>query len=525
MNKKTFFILSLLSTIYIIGNIIWYQINKPIFILQPESALYFFDVLDNKLFSQIHPPLLSLIIKSLLYIFGTHNFIIIYMSLNIFFFILSLFFIFKIGEQINGITCGQISMILLAATPAIYGLSRFYGRQDFHIIPILLMGVYSLIQSDMFKNQKWTILYAISIGLGLLLRETFLGFAIPFFLFFMLMVISKKIKKQQIYNLIIMTIISFVLYSLQFTQKLKFSLLYTPFMEQKVSETFFTKINIILGGISENILALPLFLLMIFSIIFIFTEKKYKNYIILMLLCGLTIPIIIALLIPHYKQQVYMVPLVPTIILLIATSISYLNVNIRKILLILFIVVSILQYTELSYGYKTWICDWKIKIRNNFYFKYFNKYDENIIFYDSVKKNNYIKVLSNMKIFENKKILVLADNYEGCPYMLQTLRSFLLANGFNNIIVNSSVLNLYLPTYSRELINYDLIIDLRTNKNFVSEYFYVSQNINEHKFLNNFHIPTKDDFYNKYNSFWNMYTQTKKYEINFTSAIVYELKK
>ena len=85
MNKKTFSILSLLTAIYIIGNFIWYQINKPIFVLQPESALYFFDVLNSKLFSQIHPPLFPLAIKLLFFIFGKNNFAAIYMSVNIVF--------------------------------------------------------------------------------------------------------------------------------------------------------------------------------------------------------------------------------------------------------------------------------------------------------------------------------------------------------------------------------------------------------------------------------------------------------
>ncbi len=524
MNKKTLALLSSLTLIYIIGNAIWYQINKPIFILQPESALYFLDALDSRIFSQIHPPLLPLILKPLFYIFGVTNAnsSIIYMFLNIVFFAISLLFLYKIGERINGIHCGRISMILFAAVPAIYGLSRFYGRQDFHIIPILLMGIYFLIQSDMFKNQKWTIFYAISLGLGLLLRETFLGFAIPFFLFYIIWTVFQGINKYQLYNVIIMFIISSILYSFQFTQTLKFSFLYTPFMEQKIFETLFMKFHIIIGGLSENILALPLFLLLIFSIIFIFFKKKYKDNLILMLLCGLFIPIIIALVIPHHKQQVYMVPLIPAIILLIAASVSYLNVNIRKILLTIFIAVSLLQYIELSYGYKTWICDWQIKINDTLSFKYFNKYDDNIMFYDLNKRDKYIKLLKSLEFTKNKKTLILAEKYEKSEYIMQSLRALVISNGFNNIIVNSSVLNLYLPTYSRDLIRYELIIDLRTHKDFYAEYSDISQNINEHIYINKFHIPTKNEFLNKYNYFWSMYHKTD--DIKIDDAIIYELK-
>lgn len=524
MNKKAFAILSLLTSIYIIGNIFWYKINKPIFVLQPESALYFLDILDEKIFSQIHPPLLPMIMKVLFYIFGTHNYAIIYMSVNIVFFALSLFFIYKIGEKIHGKSCGEISMIFLASTPAIYGLSRLYGRQDFHIITVLLMGMYFLLQTDFFQKQKWTIFYGLSLGIGLLLRETFLGFAIPFLLFFIVLSVQRGLNKIKIYNIIIMFLITFALYSLQFTQKLKFSLLYTPFMEQKHYETFLSKIHIIIGGLSENILALPLFILLVLSIVLIFLKKLYKKDTVLMLLPGLIIPIIIALVIPHHKQQVYMVPLIPTIVLIIAISVSHLNKFFRKILIVLFVIISLFQYIELSYGYKIWFCDRKIKINNNFSYKYFDKYDENIMFYNLKNRDKYIELIKHLRFTKNKKTLILAEHYEKAPYVLQTLRTFVLSHGLTNIIINSSILNLYLPTYSRDLLNYEFIIDLRSYKDFEREYFDISKNINEHKQLHAFYIPTKDEFFNNYHSFWAKYEQSEEYKTNITNAIVYKLK-
>ncbi len=518
--KKTLTIFLILTVIYIIGNTIWYQINKPIFILQYANATYFLDALDIKNFFVITPPLFPLIMNLFFYIFNQNNYVVIYMFLNIVFFAISLLFLYKIGERINGIHCGRISMILFAAVPAIYGLSRFYGRQDFHIIPILLMGIYFLIQSDMFKNQKWTIFYAISLGLGLLLRETFLGFAIPFFLFYIIWTVFQGINKYQLYNVIIMFIISSILYSFQFTQTLKFSFLYTPFMEQKIFETLFMKFHIIIGGLSENILALPLFLLLIFSIIFIFFKKKYKDNLILMLLCGLFIPIIIALVIPHHKQQVYMVPLIPAIILLIAASVSYLNVNIRKILLTIFIAVSLLQYIELSYGYKTWICDWQIKINDTLSFKYFDKYNEDTIFYNIKKRDRYIQLLKSVKLMKNKKILILADGYPNAKYNIYALRPFFIINGFKIMTIVTTVMNLYL--YG-DPVKYDFIIDLRSYTDFNYEYDNMTNDIKEHKYINNFYIPSKNEFLNKYNSFWSMYHKTNDININIHS-VVYKFK-
>lgn len=183
-------------------------------------------------------------------------------------------------------------------------------------------------------------------------------------------------------------------------------------MEQKHYETFLSKIHIIIGGLSENILALPLFILLVLSIVLIFLKKLYKKDTVLMLLPGLIIPIIIALVIPHHKQQVYMVPLIPTIVLIIAISVSHLNKFFRKILIVLFVIISLFQYIELSYGYKIWFCDRKIKINNNFSYKYFDKYDENIMFYNLKNRDKYIELIKHLRFTKNKKTLILAEHYE-----------------------------------------------------------------------------------------------------------------
>lgn len=72
--------------------------------------------------------------------------------------------------------------------------------------------------------------------------------------------------------------------------------------------------------------------------------------------------------------------------------------------------------------------------------------------------------------------------------------------------------------------NYEFIIDLRSYKDFEREYFDISKNINEHKQLHAFYIPTKDEFFNNYHSFWAKYEQSEEYKTNITNAIVYKLK-
>jgi hypothetical protein len=68
---------------------------------------------------------------------------------------------------------------------------------------------------------------------------------------------------------------------------------------------------------------------------------------------------------------------------------------------------------------------------------------------------------------------------------------------------------------------YEFIIDLRTHKDFYAEYSDILQNINEHIYINKFYIPTKEDFLNKYNTFWSAYKITENNNIDIKNAIVY----
>jgi hypothetical protein len=215
-----------------------------------------------------------------------------------------------------------------------------------------------------------------------------------------------------------------------------------------------------------------------------------------------------------------MVPLIPTIILLIAASVSYLKINIRKILLIIFIALSILQYIELSYGYKIWICDLQIKINNNFSFKYFDKYNEDTIFYNIKKRDRYLQLLESLKFMKNKKILILADGYPNAKYNIYSLRPFFLIHGFKITTIVTTVMNLYL--YG-DPVKYDFVIDLRSYTDFHHEYTHASNDIEEHKYINNFYIPSKDEFFNKYNSFWSMYHKTNEININI-NGVIYKFK-
>jgi len=114
-------------------------------------------------------------------VLGKEYFDLIIIFINYIFFLIPLYFIYKIGEETDSKESGQIAMILFALVPAVYGLSRQFGHKDYHIIAAITFNIYCLIKTDYFKDRKWSFIYGISVGLGLLVKKQFLAyFIMPF---------------------------------------------------------------------------------------------------------------------------------------------------------------------------------------------------------------------------------------------------------------------------------------------------------------------------------------------------------
>ncbi|MDD5102300.1 MAG: glycosyltransferase family 39 protein, partial [Endomicrobiaceae bacterium] len=151
-NTKIIFIV--IAIWYAVGNFIWWQINTPI-IPYDIAARHFLDIFtEGYLF--YNAPLLTYIMRFMFYIFGKEYFDLIIIFINYIFFLIPLYFIYKIGTELKDKETGNIAMILFAMVPAIYGMSRQYGHQDYHIIAAIAFNIYCLIKTDHFKNLKWS---------------------------------------------------------------------------------------------------------------------------------------------------------------------------------------------------------------------------------------------------------------------------------------------------------------------------------------------------------------------------------
>ena len=159
------------SIFYAIGNFVWWCLNTPI-IPQGICALHFLDIFEDG-FLYHNAPLITFIMKGIFFLFGREYFDLQIIILNYLFFLIAVYFIYKIGVELKDKETGNIAMVLFALTPAIYGISRQYGHQEYHVMVAIIVNIYCLIKLNDFRDRKWSMLYGITVGLGLFVKDEF----------------------------------------------------------------------------------------------------------------------------------------------------------------------------------------------------------------------------------------------------------------------------------------------------------------------------------------------------------------
>ena len=172
-------IFAIIAICYAIGDYIWWHLNSPT--LGDAFSIVNFKHIFEEGWLFYSAPLITYIMRFMFFVFGTEYFDLQVIFVNYIFFLIPLYFIYKIGVELKDKETGNIAMILFALVPAVYGLSHRYGRCDYHIMAAITFNIYCLIKSDYFKSLKWSILYGVSIGLGLMIKDTFVTyFFVPF---------------------------------------------------------------------------------------------------------------------------------------------------------------------------------------------------------------------------------------------------------------------------------------------------------------------------------------------------------
>ena len=414
-NSKTIFLIILLW--YAIGNLIWWKFNTPI-IPYDISALHFNDIFeDSCLF--FNAPLITWIMKFMFYIFGKEYFDLLVIFVNYIFFVISLYYIYRLGVILKNKETGNIAMILFALVPAIYGMSRQYGGLEYHITSIIIFNIYCLIKTDYFKDRKWTIIYGISVGLGLLIKDEFLAYFFVPFLYIVLQSFRESITKTKTANILISISLGCLMAGSHYFREPIMNKALTDFLKNPVEFLFiFKNTHVMTIGLWENLLSPLIFIIFLIGLVWFFLKykNKYKNLIFLWIL----VPWLGIMLMPHFKLAEYGSGFIPAMILIGALYLSHIKRKyIKTILLSLIIILGIFQYLWFSYAPGTDLFQLEYKYKKHS-IKYFDLSYRNIIYNPLIGR--HLKHLTNyLKLEYPNKTFYLFDRYNGNNQILYTL--------------------------------------------------------------------------------------------------------
>ncbi|MBO7610875.1 MAG: glycosyltransferase family 39 protein [Elusimicrobia bacterium] len=350
MNKKffkdsSFIIFATIALLYAIGNFIWWKLNTPI-IPTGISALHFNDIFKNDVL-YYNAPLIVWIMKGMFFIFGKQYFDLQIIGVNYVFFLVAIYFIYKLGLELKDKETGKVAMVLFALTPAVYYMGRHYGHQDWHVMVAMIVNIYCLIKLDDFKNSKWSILYGMTVGLGLLIKDEFLPYFFAPWLYVVVRSLVNTVETRKVLNILVTIVIGALISGCHyFRYEIINKVLHEPIIETAPIFSL-TSLSVTTVDLSKYLLYPLLFF--VFAVGFVLFLYKNKNRDKNIYILWFAVPWTIITFMPHVKAPEYCLGFIPCMILICSFFITSIK-NIKKILVLsLIVVIYLAQYVFLIY--------------------------------------------------------------------------------------------------------------------------------------------------------------------------------
>ncbi|MFA7073909.1 MAG: glycosyltransferase family 39 protein [Endomicrobiaceae bacterium] len=393
-NSQTKIIFISISILYAAGNFIWWQINTPV-IPFAIAARHFLDIFE-KGYLFYNAPFMTYITRFFFFLFGKEYFDLIIILINYIFFLISLYFIYKIGNELKDKETGNIAMLLFALVPAIYGMSRQYGHQDYHIIAPLTFNIYCLIKAEHFKNRKWSLLYGISVGVGLMIKDTFSSYFFPPFAIILVQSLRKNFKTSTIINVLIAVSSACLISGWHYFRFLIFrKLVNEPITDPGAPVFSFESLRVMTIGLWDELLSPPIFLLFLIGLVWFIA--KYKSYYKYPFIFYMLVPWTVIMFMPQQKYSEFAAACIPIMILISALFISNIRKEtVKKIIIIVTVCIGMLQYIDFSYGIDTKLFNSGFKYKKH-RISYYNKKNQAIISYNNKRDILKIQVRDYLK--------------------------------------------------------------------------------------------------------------------------------
>jgi hypothetical protein len=289
---------------------------------------------------------------------------------NILYLIILVLSVYGIGRRIHSKEVGLMAVFIVSFFPIIFGMSRSYW-QDFPLTTMVSLSIYLLMRTDYFRDRKYSVLFGLSIGLGMLTKWThFVFLAGPFLYIFTLSLKmneeSHEKGKRPILNTIIAILVGMAVASfwyipngLDVASKL-FGLSAgitgkgdeaTRFQQlgETIGPSGTLKSLLFYGGmlINEQVSFFFAGLFLIFTVLLLKRERGENLW---MLILWVVIPFIAFTLIKN-KTTRNTVPMLPAIGLIISWGIMTIRVTwTRKAVIAIILFIGLFQYITISYG-------------------------------------------------------------------------------------------------------------------------------------------------------------------------------
>jgi 4-amino-4-deoxy-L-arabinose transferase-like glycosyltransferase len=165
--------------IWLVGNVTWTGWDKARHLTQslnfsqmlsPPTIRSLFDLM---IADSIRPPLVPASAAVMYWLFGRSADIAT--MINVVYMAIALAATYGLGRRWAGRRLGFVSVILLAFFPMFYAMSRHFYL-EFALMAMVALTVYLLVATDGFQRRGISILFGLSLGLGLLTKRTFAVF-------------------------------------------------------------------------------------------------------------------------------------------------------------------------------------------------------------------------------------------------------------------------------------------------------------------------------------------------------------
>lgn len=312
------------------------------------SLKTFLDTLQN-----IHnPPLYSLCAYALAMLFGK-SWMLMTLVLNAVFLVILLVFTYLLAFEIKGRQTAIFSAVITALLPPIYGTYTLYSM-DFAITAMAASSIYCLYRSKYFNDLKWSLLFAVSCGIGMLIKETYAGYLIGPVLYALYLAFLRVYKSDYaaLKNILVFLALTLIIVSPYYLgEKSMMWVLSAPFREPAAVPWYsFVNIRLITVGICESLLSPPIFTLFVIGAFFFFSTR-FQNNTKWLLALWIIVPSIAIILSPHWKTARYLMPALPAYAIVAAIGIREITSSkAGRLAVAVLLAVAMLQYIPLLFG-------------------------------------------------------------------------------------------------------------------------------------------------------------------------------